>query len=256
MTSTRATAKDGGRPLGPFWGFAAALVIVGLAGVSSCAAADPTRREPILDRAHTVVYAALGDSTVYGVGATSPSRSYVGQIHQRLQSVYPQARLVNLGVGGATAADVRTGQLSRAIALHPDLVTVSVGPNDITGRRTEHQYEADIEAILGALVRHTSAVVVVNLIPDITVTPRFSRHERAAALRRRVEVFNEVLARQAAAHRATVVDLFGPSQQEVPRYPDLISTDEYHPSDRGYARWAEIMWRAIEARLRLSPRPD
>jgi acyl-CoA thioesterase-1 len=213
-----------------------------------------TPRELGPERGNPVLYVALGDSTVYGIGASSPSHSFVGQLHQRLRSVYPQARLVNLGQGGATAGDVRRRQLGRAIALRPDLITVSVGPNDITERRTERQYEDDMDAILAALAHRTSALVVVNLIPDITVTPRFRQHERAAALRRRVEVFNEVLTRQARAHGATVVDLFGPSQAEVPREPALISADRYHPSDAGYARWAELMWRGIEARLRRSPR--
>ena len=118
-----------------------------------------------------------GDSTVHGVGATSPDRSYVGQLYQRLRSVCPRARLVNLGEGGATAADVRASQLARALALRPNVVTVSVGPNDITRRRSPQQYEEDIEVILAALSRQTGTIVVVNLIPDITVTPRFRHHD-------------------------------------------------------------------------------
>jgi lysophospholipase L1-like esterase len=39
---------------------------------------------------------------------------------------------------------------------------------------------------------------------------------------------------------------------EVPRRPELIGADGYHPSDAGYARWAELMWDGIARRL---PRP-
>ena len=46
------------------------------------------------------------------------------------------------------------------------------------------------------------------------------------------------------------VDLYGPSRDEVPRRPELIAADRYHPSDAGYARWAELMWAGVEARLR------
>ena len=207
----------------------------------------------VSDREHPLLYVALGDSTVHGVGATSPYRSYVGQLYQRLRSVCPRARLVNLGEGGANAADVRASQLARALALRPHVVTVSVGPNDITRRRSPQQYEEDIEVILAALSRQTGTIVVVNLIPDITVTPRFRHHERATALRQRVEAFNEVLERLARSSGAAVVDLFGPSQREVPGQPDLISSDNYHPSDRGYARWAELMWGSLAERLRRSP---
>ena len=71
---------------------------------------DAARSLPA-DRDASLVYVALGDSTVEGVGASSPAASYVGRLHARLRRVYPNARLVNLGVAGATSADVRAGQL-------------------------------------------------------------------------------------------------------------------------------------------------
>lgn len=234
-----------------------ALVTVGVlvAGAATYAFV-PRQAAPRLppDPAHPLMYIALGDSTVYGVGAGSPEGNYVSRLYERLRSVYPHARVVNLGVSGATAADVLEAQLSRAVSLCPDLVTLSIGPNDITRQRDVQQYERDIEAILRMLRRETSAVVVVNLIPDLTVTPRFRGNERAALLSRRVLAFNEALSRQARAYGAEVVDLYGPSQQEVPRRPELISADGYHPSDQGYARWAELMWQGVEPRIQRSGR--
>ena len=50
-----------------------------------------------------------------------------------------------LAGGRATAADVLDAQLRRALALHPDLVTLSIGPNDITRDRDVQQYERDVE---------------------------------------------------------------------------------------------------------------
>jgi len=32
--------------------------------------------------------------------------------------------------------------------------------------------------------------------------------------------------------------------------PELIASDGYHPSDLGYARWAELMWDAVRSRIR------
>ncbi len=201
------------------------------------------------DRTRPVMYVALGDSTVYGVGADRPTGSYVSRLYERLRSVYPRARLVNLGVSGATAADVLDAQLPRAVALRPDLVTLSIGPNDITRVRDVLQYERDIETILQTLTRQTSALVVLNLIPDLTGTPRFRGRESAVAVGRRVVLFNEALSRQARAYGAEVVDLYGPSQREIPQHPELIAADGYHPSDQGYARWAELMWQGVEARI-------
>lgn len=203
--------------------------------------------------AASVLYVALGDSTVEGVGASSPARNYVGRLHERLRAVYPRARLMNLGVGGATASGVRSRQLPRALELQPDLVTLSVGPNDITGGRDLESYARDVEAILRTLTHRTTAVVVVNLIPDITVTPRFRGTEIEPRVRQRVVAFNEILIRQARAYGAEVVDLYAASQREVPGRPELVGADRYHPSDEGYARWAELMWAGIEARITRPP---
>ena len=195
------------------------------------------------------MYVALGDSTVHGVGADGPESNYVSRLYERLRSVYPRARVTNLGVSGATAANLLDGQLRKAVALLPDLVTLSIGPNDITRGRDARQYEQDVEKILKTLMRETDAVVVLNLIPDLAVTPHFKETEMAAAVGRRVTAFNEALLRQARVYGVEVVDLYKPSQLEVPRQPELIAADGYHPSDQGHARWAELMWQGIEARM-------
>jgi len=201
------------------------------------------------DRSAAVLYVALGDSTVEGVGATSPDRNYVSRLHERLRAVYPSARVVNLGAGGATSADVLLRQLDRAIGLRPDLVTLSIGPNDITTRVPVATYEKNLETILGRLRYETTAVAVVNLIPDLAVTPRFSGSRLREAVGRQTIVFNEALERQGRAHGAELVNLYAASQREVPRQPELISADGYHPSDMGYALWAALVWTGVEARI-------
>lgn len=231
-----------------------AVALVGLLaslGTSVAAPASPTRLRVLpADRDAPISYVALGDSTVEGVGASAPTYNYVSRIHERLRQLYPRARLANLGESGATAADVRDRQLAQAVSRRPDLVTLSVGPNDITRQRSLGDYRRDVEAILRMLTANTSAVIVVNLIPDMSVTPRFRGKELEPLIRRRVIAFNEALGRQARAYRAQVVDLYRPSQEEVPRRPELVAADRYHPSDEGYARWADLMWSGIEARRR------
>jgi lysophospholipase L1-like esterase len=236
------------------------IALTAAAVVAGCVASAPPRefapgtlRLLPAEPAASILYVALGDSTVEGVGASAPPRHYVGRLHERLLAVYPQARLINLGVGGATAAGVLRRQLPRALELQPDLVTLSVGPNDITQGRDLESYARDVEAILRTLTHRTTAVVVVNLIPDLTVTPRFRGKEIEALVRQRVVAFNEILIRQARANGAEVVDLYAASQREVPGRPELIGADRYHPSDEGYARWAELMWAGIEARILRPP---
>src|SRR5213078_463750 len=127
----------------PSWGWGPAgrgepvdlrrLALAALSAGCAWGGQDEARLLPA-DRSTAVTYVALGDSTVEGVGASSPELNYVSRVHARLGGVYPAARLTNLGVGGATSADVLLRQLTRVIELRPYLVTISIGPNDITGR--------------------------------------------------------------------------------------------------------------------------
>jgi acyl-CoA thioesterase I len=229
---------------------AGAAIAVGMLAVAgACTSGGDRARSLPADREAAVLYVALGDSTVEGVAATSPARNYVSRLHERLRAIYPAARVRNLGRGGAVSQDVLSTQLPRAVELRPDLVTMSVGPNDITEGVSVEDYARTIDRILGTLVRDTRAVVIVNLLPDLAVTPRFrssGERERVGELTVR---FNDALTRKARAHRVTTVDLYTASRDEVPRHPELVAADGYHPSDLGYERWAELMWAAVEQRV-------
>ena len=174
---------------------------------------------------HAVVtYVALGDSTVAGVGATSPERTYVRRLYGRLRAVYPRARLVNVGVSGATAADVVAGQLAAAISQAPTLVTLAVGPNDLLTQREVTAFARDLETLCRTVWTATAAVLVVNLLPDLTVTPRF-RADPAAVRGQQIEAFNAALRRSARAYGAVGVARHSPSRVEVPRRPALVAAD-------------------------------
>jgi acyl-CoA thioesterase-1 len=201
------------------------------------------------ERSAEVVYVALGDSTVEGVGASTAANNYVGRLGARLRDRYPRTRTVNLGAAGATSYDVLEAQVAQAVALRPHLVTLSIGPNDITGRVPVETYAGNLDAILRRLASETETVIVVNLLPDLAVTPRFRNRDSAPVVGRLSAQFNKVVAHTARRHGALVVDLYRASRREVPGHPELLSADGYHPSDLGYARWAELMWEAVRTRL-------
>ena len=222
-----------------------------LAVVAAAALLAGCAQWPALPRDHKVsmLYVALGDSTVEGIGATSPATNYVTRLFTRLRVVYPRAGVINLGVSGATSADVVNDQLDRAILMRPKLVTLSVGPNDITGHVPVAEYEANVDTIFRRLVGEIGAVVVVNLLPDMAVTPRFRGREGEREVAKLTIEFNAALTRQARRYKVELVDLYKPSQVEVPRQPELLAADGYHPSDLGYARWAELPWVGVERRI-------
>jgi lysophospholipase L1-like esterase len=74
-------------------------------------------------------------------------------------------------------------------------------------------------------------------------------HRERDALARQTVLFNEALERLGRAYGAEVVDLYTASQREIPARRELVGRDGYHPSDVGYARWAELVWVGIEARI-------
>ena len=220
-----------------------------LGGPSATAADQAARRRLPPLETRDLVYVALGDSTVEGVGASSPATSYPSRIVERLRLLYPDVRVENLGVAGAVASGVVATQLDRAVALRPALVTLSVGPNDVTTGVPSAEYARNVEVILRALHDRTSAIVVVSLLPDLAVTPRFAGSPRREDVGRRAVELNRILTTAARRWDADVVDLHTRSRDEVPDHPELFADDGYHPSDAGYARWAELMWQAIADRL-------
>ena len=122
-----------------------------------------------------LVYVALGDSTVYGLGASSPSTHYVARLFASLQWEYPAPRLTNLGACLATAADVLAQQVPDAVLLRPHLVTLSVGPNDLRQGRSPDDFARRVEVILERLDRETDATVILNAVPDMAAAPTTRR---------------------------------------------------------------------------------
>src|SRR5260370_28494892 len=99
------------------------------------------------DRRTPLVYVALGDSTVYGLGASSPSTHYVARLFWHLHAEYPLTRLANRGACLATTADVLAHQVPDAIIDRPHLVTLSGGPNELRPGRARQDFAGRVDVI-------------------------------------------------------------------------------------------------------------
>lgn len=189
-----------------------------------------------------ILYAALGDSTGAGVGA-SRGGGYVARLFERIRQAQPGSRLVNLCVSGATTADVLRSQMPRFERERPDLVTVGIGVNDVQ-RLSQEQYAANLEEIVTRVRDVTDAPVVLTNIPDIACAPGVPAFMRDDA-RRRIRLFNRTIDDVAARHQLHVVDVFTPSAELLPARPDFFCSDGFHPSDAGYEFWADAMWPSV-----------
>jgi lysophospholipase L1-like esterase len=193
----------------------------------------PFRRRPF-------VYVAIGDSTVEGVGASSPHRCYTGILYQALKEKKKHVDYHNLGVAGATVKEVRKYQLGQAIELQPDLITLSVGANDIRKRTRLKQFERELASLLKDLEEKTHAKIIVNTIPDLSLTPAVPRYMKSYS-RYMAQKLNSIIKAMGNHVNVTIVDLFNYSRAVLKQFPEAISHDGFHPSDFGYAIWANTM---------------
>lgn len=117
-------------------------------------------------------YVAIGDSLSEGVGDVpwpdGTPRGWTDRLAVILHRHLGSLAYANLAVRGYQAAQVRDTQLDAALALRPDVVTITAGMNDILRPRVDF---ARLETTLTSLAKpfvHTGARVVFVPIPDIS----------------------------------------------------------------------------------------
>jgi lysophospholipase L1-like esterase len=186
----------------------------------------------------SINYVALGDSTAVGVGA-SRGGGYPERLASRLRNDGLAVGLINLGQSGARIRDVFTGQVKRAVAAQPTLVTLGVGTNDIWRGTTVEDFQEDLDRIARRLKQTGAALVVVNLA-DMALAP-VARLVPSALYEGRIEPFNAAMAEVARAHGMHLVDLYTASKEMIPHNPHFFCHDGFHPSEQGYEEWADLL---------------
>lgn len=190
-------------------------------------------------------YIALGDSTVEGIGASAPKFNYASQLAKLLEKDF-RVKLVNLGKKSATSYDVIETQIPKVFAQNPNLITISVGPNDIRKLKRVSKFKQNFELIL-KLLSNTGAKIVINTIPDMSKLPAIPKLTRWA-VKLRVQQFNKVIHDLSKNYEIHVCDLFGKSQQ-FENTKDYIGQDGFHLSDLGYNLWAQYFYSDIKPLL-------
>ena len=97
---------------------------------------------------------ALGDSAAQGIGASNPWRSYVGRIAGHIRrTTHGTVGVKNLSISGSTTYQCRINQVPRLGDYEADIVTVSIGANDIGDFHPE-KFEKNLRAVYSALPKH------------------------------------------------------------------------------------------------------
>jgi lysophospholipase L1-like esterase len=179
-------------------------------------------------------FVALGDSLTAGAGDTGPDGLRVGWA-QRLADILSvrtavPCRLTNLAADVATVTQVLSEQLPVATAARPDLLSVTVGMNEIRARGfDELSFKAGLGQLLESLAA-TGATMLTCTLPDITVIMALTP-EMARIARERVRLASDIIRGQAESYGAVCLDAWSlPGITD----PGLYSPDRVHPNSRGH----------------------
>jgi lysophospholipase L1-like esterase len=188
-----------------------------------------------------LLYVAVGDSAAQGIGASRPGRSYVGMLaaHLRQRTGRP-VRVVNLSQSGARLREALQLQLPKLRKLHPDVLTVSIGANDIAGFDAE-RFERELRELYSALPRHT-------IVADL---PAFY----FGAAEKNVRIANGIVHRVAEGLELDVAPLYAATKRQSGlRYAlNQVAADFFHPNDRGYRVWASAFIPLLDRRVPAAP---
>jgi lysophospholipase L1-like esterase len=198
-----------------------------------------------------VIYAAIGASETYGVGAEDRYRQSWPQVFYN--DVLPaSAVFYNFGIPGASTAEALRDEVPAALAVRPDVVTVWLNVNDLIQGVSAQTYAAQLQQLVQALRRGGKARVLIANTPDISQLPAYRAclpnppagapacpipialvpsPDKAAAA---VDAYNAAIARVAKQEAATLVDLHL-SGALINLHPDWFSSDGFHPNGQGYA---------------------
>ena len=184
-----------------------------------------------------LLYVAIGDSAAQGIGASRPGRSYVGEVARHIRSVSAkEVQVVNLGISGATLGVAIAKELPALAKLQPDIVTVSIGANDMPTFEPS-RFAAQLEELFAALPRHA----IVADLPTFYFLPA----------EKKVRIANALLREAAARHGLVVVPLHDAMRRQgLWGVTTQFAGDLFHPNDRGYKVWASAFLAAVDQRLR------
>jgi lysophospholipase L1-like esterase len=194
-------------------------------------------------------FVALGDSFTEGIGDPEPHsegglRGWADRVAEELSAGQPDFSYANLAIRGLLLKQILDQQLGPALALKPDLVTLSGGGNDVVFRRSDPDRLAEKIDVGVELLAATGATVVLFAGPDWGATPVLSQ------IRGKVAIFNENLHTVAARHDAVIVDLW--CLRELTG-PGMWDPDRLHFSPLGHHTIALAVLDALGVPHSLQP---
>lgn len=195
-------------------------------------------------------FLALGDSYTIGQSVEESERwpvQLADQLSERGVEVSAPKIIATTGW--------RTDQLKDAIAADTelknqyDLVSLLIGVNNQFQGKTVESFAPEFEELLQTAIRlaGTKDRVIVLSIPDYGVTPfGISRGEERIA--RELDEYNRVSKEICDRYEVSYFDIT-PISREAKTDPELIASDNLHPSGKMYGQWVDLILEDVETLL-------
>ena len=178
----------------------------------------------------------LGDSLAAGVGASTPETGFGPLLFSEVVKKHPNASLHNFSQSGATTADVVNDQLPRlGLVSNPKLVVLIVGTNDIVQQLKPTEFEGNWQLLLHAVVMSPQQTLIFT-IPKFAATPAVPDSLKKQADAQTVSYNSYITKSLAPFPSVQVLDFYTLSFNNLQPGSHLLSNDQFHPNDEGYAR--------------------
>ncbi|MEO8093444.1 MAG: SGNH/GDSL hydrolase family protein [Pseudolysinimonas sp.] len=192
-------------------------------------------------------YVAIGDSFTEGIGdpeSGSPGghRGWADRVAEVLSSQTEDFAYANLAIRGRLLQQILDEQVESALELRPDLITVSMGGNDVIRPNTDPDEIASRFDIGIQRLTADGATVVMFNGPDIGMTPVLGR------VRGKVAIYNENLRTIAQKYDAVVADMWSLRELTDSR---MWAPDRLHFSPVGHQTVARMVLQALNVENEL-----
>lgn len=202
-----------------------------------------------------ISFVMLGDSTAAGLGVDSAEETCGVLVAEGLAAVTDRpVRLTNVAVSGSRSQDLDE-QVTRALAVRPEIAVIMVGANDVTSRVSATDAVRHLHGVVRRL-RAADCAVVVATCPDLGSIQPVKQPLRWIAQRasRQLAAAQTVVVVEQGGRSVSLGSLLGKRFAAEPHI--MFSKDRYHPSAEGYAAAAAAMLPSVAAALGLEPQAE
>jgi lysophospholipase L1-like esterase len=169
----------------------------------------------------------------------------------KLPDYFPGKPYINRGIDGQTTPQMLVRFRQDVIDLHPKVLVVLAGTNDIagvTGRTSNEDIEANYASMAELARAHRIRVVFASILPVHNYT-HDAEESFALRPRDRILALNKWLKDYCAKNRLVYLDYFSALVDERSMLKRALADDGLHPTDAGYKIMAPLAEKAIQKAL-------